>query len=132
MSLSSFCVVTNALRLNFFRIHDPKRDRKHRHAVHRAANHPVGSAYNNTVNPAAASAAAEIKEETSMEKVISIEGMMCQHCVAHVTKALAALPGVETVSVSLENNNATVTGSADDAALTAAVKDAGYEVTGIQ
>ena len=66
-----------------------------------------------------------------MEKVISINGMMCQHCVAHVTKALTGVAGVESVNVSLENNNATVTGSADDAALTAAVVDAGYEVTGI-
>ena len=66
-----------------------------------------------------------------MEKVISIEGMMCQHCVAHVTKALTEVSGVESVNVSLENKNATVTGSADDAALTAAVVDAGYEVTGI-
>lgn len=66
-----------------------------------------------------------------MEKVISIEGMMCQHCVAHVTKALTGVSGVEHVTVSLENKNATVTGSADDAALTAAVVDAGYEVTGI-
>ena len=67
-----------------------------------------------------------------MEKVIAIEGMMCQHCVAHVTKALTNVDGVENVTVSLENNNATVTGTADDAALTAAVADAGYEVTGIQ
>lgn len=66
-----------------------------------------------------------------MEKIISIEGMMCQHCVSHVEKALKGVPGVESVSVSLENNNATVTGSADNDALTAAVTDAGYEVTGI-
>ena len=114
MSLSSFCVVTNALRLNFFKIHDPKRDRRMKSHINTAAFET-----------------AEIKEDTSMEKVISIEGMMCQHCVAHVTKALTAVAGVDSVTVSLENNNATVTGSADDAALTAAVVDAGYEVTGI-
>lgn len=66
-----------------------------------------------------------------MKKVISIEGMMCQHCVAHVNKALTGVPGVESVEVSLENKNATVTGSAEDSALTAAVVDAGYEVKGI-
>ena len=114
MSLSSFCVVTNALRLNFSKIHDPRRDRRIQSHINTAGSAP-----------------AEIKEDT-MEKVISIEGMMCQHCVAHVTKALTNVDGVETVTVSLENNNATVTGTADDAALTAAVADAGYEVTGIQ
>ena len=66
-----------------------------------------------------------------METVISIEGMMCKHCVAHVEKALTAVPGVETVTVSLEQNNAIVTGSADKEALSAAVVEAGYEVTGI-
>ena len=114
MSLSSFCVVTNALRLNFLKIRDPRRDK----AIHSHINSAVPEA-------------AEEKEEASMEKVISINGMMCQHCVAHVTKALTGVAGVESVNVSLENNNATVTGSADDAALTAAVVDAGYEVTGI-
>ena len=115
MSLSSFCVVTNALRLNFLKIHDPRRDRKIKSHINSAAPET-----------------AENKEEASMEKVISINGMMCQHCVAHVEKALTGVAGVESVNVSLENNNATVTGSADDAALTAAVVDAGYEVTEIR
>ena len=67
-----------------------------------------------------------------MKTVIKIEGMMCQHCVAHVNKALTGVPGVETVEVSLEEKQAVVTGSADKGALTAAVQDAGYEVTGIE
>lgn len=65
-----------------------------------------------------------------MEKKIVIEGMMCQHCVAHVTKALTALPGV-TAQVDLDSKTATVTGSADDAALKAAVEEAGYQVVSI-
>jgi Cu2+-exporting ATPase len=110
MSLSSFCVVSNALRLNLVNVYDPKHDRKR-------------TRKQNKQNK---------QEESTMEKVITIEGMMCQHCVAHVTKALTGVPGVETVNVSLENGNATVTGNADSAALTAAVTDAGYEVKGIQ
>jgi Cu2+-exporting ATPase len=110
MSLSSFCVVSNALRLNLVNVYDPKHDRKR-------------TKKQNKQNK---------QEESTMEKVITIEGMMCQHCVAHVTKALTGVPGVETVNVSLENGNATVTGNADPAALTAAVTDAGYEVKGIE
>ena len=63
-----------------------------------------------------------------MSKTMSIEGMMCQHCVAHVTKALTEVPGVTSVNVSLELKNAVVTGSADDKALIDAVEDAGYKV----
>ena len=67
-------------------------------------------------------------------KTINIEGMMCKHCVAHVTKALSAIPGVDTVSVSLENHNAVVTAeeSVTDEMLFKAITDADYEVTGIQ
>ena len=70
------------------------------------------------------------QEQPKLEekKTISIEGMMCQHCVAHVTKALTEVPGVTSVNVSLEHKNAVVTGSADDKALTDAVTDAGYKV----
>lgn len=57
---------------------------------------------------------------------------MCQHCVAHVDKALRAVPGVKDVQVELEQNRAVVTGEADSQALKAAVKEAGYEVTGIE
>ena len=66
-----------------------------------------------------------------MKKKVMIEGMMCQHCVAHVTKALSALPGV-TVQVDLDSKSAVITGDASDDAIRAAVTDAGYEVTGIE
>ena len=65
-----------------------------------------------------------------MEKKVIIEGMMCQHCVAHVTKALNALPGV-TATVDLDSKSAVVTGEVSDEAITAAVADAGYEVVSI-
>lgn len=69
-----------------------------------------------------------------MKKVIRIEGMMCAHCVKHVQDALTAVPGVTGVEVSLEGKNAVVTAGTEvtDAALSAAVKDAGYEVIGIE
>ncbi|MDO4302201.1 MAG: heavy metal translocating P-type ATPase [Clostridia bacterium] len=105
MSLSSFCVVTNALRLNLFKIHSSARDKKIKSKI--------------------------IKEEKKMKK-ISIEGMMCMHCVGHVEKALKAIDGVGEVNVSLDDKCATVTGDADNAVLTKAVTDAGYEVTGIE
>ena len=115
MSLSSFCVVTNALRLNFVDIRSTKHDHKKKHtaASAQASSCSAGSC--------------AMKEETTMSKTISIEGMMCQHCVAHVTKALTEVPGVTSVNVSLEHKNAVVTGSADDKALTDAVTDAGYK-----
>ena len=116
MSLSSFCVVTNALRLNFVDIRSTKHDHKKKHTAAPAQ-----------ANSCSAGSCA-IKEETTMSKTISIEGMMCQHCVAHVTKALTVVPGVTSVNVSLEHKNAVVTGSADDKALTDAVTDAGYKV----
>jgi heavy metal translocating P-type ATPase len=115
MSLSSVCVVTNALRLRFW---SPKI----------AQAQPGETAQTLPINLPAPPE----KGEPAMKTVLNIQGMMCQHCVAHVTKALQGVPGVETVDVSLEQNQAAVTGSADPAALTAAVVDAGYEVTGIQ
>ena len=103
MSLSSFCVVTNALRLRLFK---PRTQ---------------------TETPCAP-CAVKIKEEVKMETVLYVEGMMCKHCQAHVEKALAAVAGVETVTVDLEAKTAAVTGNADVAALKAAVVEAGYEV----
>ena len=67
-----------------------------------------------------------------MKKVMKIEGMMCQHCVAHVTKALQGVQGVESVEVDLKKKTATVLGEADEAALTAAVVEAGYEVKSVK
>ena len=112
MSLSSFCVVTNALRLNLFDLHDARRD-------HKRASH--------------LKEVPEIKEETTMKKTISIEGMMCTHCEAAVKKALEALPEVTEAVVSHTAGTAVVTLSApvDDAALKAAVEAKDYTVTGI-
>ena len=112
MSLSSFCVVTNALRLNLFDLHDARRD-------HKRASH--------------LKEVPEIKEETTMKKTISIEGMMCTHCEATVKKALEALPEVTEAAVSHTAGTAVVTLSApvDDAALKAAVEAKDYTVTGI-
>ena len=117
MSLSSVCVVTNALRLRFFKP-----------SIQEAA----PAAKPEPVNPESGSAVPELKGDTKpMEKKVMIEGMMCQHCVAHVTKALNALPGVTAV-VDLDSKSAVVTGDVSDDAICAAVEEAGYEVTGIQ
>ena len=107
MSMSSVCVVTNALRLRRFRL-----DYK-----------PV-----QTSDPAPAAPAVEIIKEEVPMKTVKIEGMMCQMCVKHVKNALSKLdPNVE---VSLENKCATIADSVDDAAIKAAVTEAGYEVVG--
>ncbi len=120
MSLSSFCVVSNALRLNLFDPHDTRHDRAPRGA-HTAPAAP------------AAPAIQTVKEETTMQKTMTIEGMMCPHCEMTVKKALEALDGVTSAAVSHEAGTAVVTMSApvDDAALTAAVTDKGYEVKAI-
>jgi len=113
MSLSSFCVVTNALRLNLFDPHDASRDR-----------------------PARKQSSREIKienikqEETNMTTTLKIEGMMCPHCEARVKKALEALDGVESAVVSHEAGTAVVTGSADFETMKAAVEAQDYHVIG--
>ncbi len=110
MSMSSVCVVTNALRLRGFKLDYS----------------PV-----QTACPVPAAPAVDIiKEENTMSKTVKIEGMMCQMCVKHVKNALSPLdPAVE---VSLENKCATVKSDVDDAAIKAAVTEAGYEVVGIE
>ena len=122
MSLSSFCVVTNALRLNLMKIHSPAHDRPMRQSLGEV--HIYGL---NDLN------GKDLKEEKAMKKTMKIEGMMCKHCVAHVTKALEAIEGV-TPEVSLEDNAAylTLDREVPDEVLTKAVVDAGYEVTGIE
>jgi Cu2+-exporting ATPase len=108
MSLSSFCVVSNALRLNLIDIHNPSKDKKHK-AKHR-------------------------KEKNNMEKTMKIEGMMCQHCQARVKKALEALPEVAEAIVSHEAGTAIVKLSAplSDEALKNAVEAQDYKVTAIE
>ncbi len=110
MSLSSVCVVSNALRLKLFK---PSLER------------PAAASPETTPTPTTPK-----KEVQIMEKKLIIQGMMCAHCQAHVEKALNAVPGV-TATVDLESKTATVTGECDDAALTAAVEEAGYQVSSI-
>ena len=109
MSLSSFCVVSNALRLNLFKLHDAGKDKKiNRHSKH--------------------------KEETTMVKTMKIEGMMCGHCEAAVKKALEAIDGVVSAEVSHTDGAAVVTLSkpVENAALRKAVEDKDYTVTDIE
>ena len=103
MSLSSFCVVSNALRLNFFDLYSAKRDKK-----------------------------IKIKESKTMEKTLKIEGMMCMHCSGRVQKALEAIDGVASANVSHETGTAVVTlnQNISDDVLKKAVTDAGYQVVG--
>ena len=108
MSLSSFCVVTNALRLNWFNMHDASKDKKRKTKTKQEA-------------------------ETTMEKTMKIEGMMCEHCEARVKKSLEALPEVEAAAVSHENGTAVVTLKSEvaDDVLKKAVEDQDYKVTEI-
>ena len=131
MSLSSFCVVMNALRLNFFDVYDDRKDK--RKVLRELPSFLLQKEAEVGAEEAAQMQADEKLEASVMKKTISIEGMMCGHCVAHVTKALEGMNGVEKAEVSLENKNAVVTLSADvsDKALSATIVDAGYEVVGI-
>jgi Cu2+-exporting ATPase len=126
MSLSSFCVVTNALRLNFVKVYSTKRDKK--------KNHKKNQNQQDVQIVVDTDVMAEKQEENDMEKVIEIKGMMCGHCEAHVKKALEALEGVASAEASHEKGTAVVqlSGSVDDAALKKAVEEEGYEVTGIR
>ena len=112
MSLSSFSVVTNALRLNFFRMHDSKRD------------HKINKKFKTTTE----------KETKTMKKTLKIEGMMCGHCEMHVKKALETLDGVTNAEVSHKTGTAVITTEKEisDDILKQAVADQGYHVTDIQ
>lgn len=112
MSLSSFSVVTNALRLNFFRMYDSKRDHKIKNKIRITTK----------------------KETKTMTKTLKIEGMMCGHCEMHTKKALEALDGVTEALVSHKTGTAVVTleKSISDDVLIQAVADQGYQVTDIQ
>ena len=129
MSLSSFCVVSNALRLNLFDLHSTRHD--HKTASPAAA--PVQSAAEN--NKKSDAEAPEVKtEDNPMKKTLKVEGMMCGHCEARVKKALEALPEVDEAVVSHEAGTAIVTLNAEvaDDVLKKAVEDQDYKVTGIQ
>ena len=125
MSLSSVCVVSNALRLRGWKAAPTDSHVSLDKSAHLTDNDTVHTDHTNT----AASAAQQ--EEPTMQKTLTIEGMMCAHCAAHVEKALNALPGVTAV-VDLAAKTAVVTGGAGDEALKKAVADAGYQVTDIR
>ncbi len=125
MSLSSVCVVSNALRLRGWKAAPTDSHVSLDKSAHLTDNDTVHTDHTNT----AASAAQQ--EEPTMQKTLTIEGMMCAHCAAHVEKALNALPGVTAV-VDLAAKTAVVTGDAGDEALKKAVADAGYQVTDIR
>ena len=119
MSLSSFCVVTNALRLNLFKIHDTKKEKK----IGQATSIKIKNDYN-----------IKEKEQKTMIKVtVNVEGMMCPHCEAHVNEAVKKAFGVEDVVSSHENKTTvfTVPEKVDEEKVRQTIKDAGYEVTGI-
>ena len=119
MSLSSFCVVTNALRLNLFKIHDTKKDKK----IGQATSIKIKNDYN-----------IKEKEQKTMIKVtVNVEGMMCPHCEAHVNEAVKKVFGVEDVVSSHENKTTIFTApeKVDEEKVRQTIKDAGYEVTGI-
>lgn len=126
MSLSSFCVVTNALRLNWFKMHDASRDKKR---SYKKQNDHV------SVNMETVSDKKEfqIKEDVFMTKTMKIEGMMCGHCEARVKKALEALEQVDSAEVSHETGTAVVTlrEEVSDDVLKKAVEDQDYKVTNI-
>ena len=115
MSLSSFTVCMNALRLNLFRLRDPSHDRPH-----------------NTLRKEIPNEIFEEKETSTMERTLKIEGMMCKHCEARVKKTLEALEGVESAVVSHETGTAVVTGDADFETMKAAVEAQDYKVLGIE
>ena len=129
MSLSSFCVVSNALRLNLFDLHSTRHD----HKTTSPAAAPVQSAAEN--NKKSDAEAPEVKmEDNTMKKTLKVEGMMCGHCEARVKKALEALPEVDEAVVSHEAGTAIVTLNAEvaDDVLKNAVEAQDYKVTGIQ
>ena len=127
MSLSSFCVVSNALRLNLFDLHSTRHDHKTKNAVTLPAALTQPAAEEHTT-------ASDVKEDPTMKKTLNVEGMMCGHCEARVKKALEALPEVAEAVVSHEAGTAVVTLNADvaDDMLKKAVEDQDYKVTGIQ
>lgn len=122
MSLSSFCVVTNALRLNLFAVRSTRRDKEHKRV-------PMPE-FIDGFTGIEQTAMPNKKEEKQMVKVLDIEGMMCAHCQAHVKEALEGLEGVTQVEVSLEDKQASVTMAQEisDESLTEAVTKAGYKV----
>ena len=136
MSLSSFCVVTNALRLNLVKIHNSGRDRNRRKHIDAAAGDKNAILNENeaTNENGITEKNKKESEENKMTKTMKIEGMMCGHCEARVKKALEALDQVEQAEVSHEKGSAVVTlkETVTDEVLKKAVEDQDYKVTDIQ
>ena len=134
MSLSSFCVCMNALRLNLVKLYDKSRDRKGKPADFSALDKEAIEEAENKVNDEDHKDLLDDKEENMMEKTILVEGMMCMHCEATVKKALEAIDGVESAVASHEAGTAVVQLSKDvaDEVLTKAIEDKDYAVKGIK
>ena len=138
--MSSFCVVTNALRLNLFDIYKKRKAKKRPVELPDEAFAPDkafatdGKAAKASSSSTAGAAHNDITEEQKMTKTIAIDGMMCDNCRKHVEKALSAIDGVTKVDVSLEDKNAVVTLSkdVDEKTLSDAVSEAGYTPLGVR
>ncbi|MCR5098182.1 MAG: heavy metal translocating P-type ATPase [Lachnospiraceae bacterium] len=122
MGLSSFCVVSNALRLNWLKVHDGSKDKAVRHPIEHTIIESSDAQIDN-----------ESKKKEDNEMKIKVNGMMCAHCEAHVKKALEGIDGIESAEASHEDNLVTITNSkdVDEALIKAAVTEAGYEYEGI-
>ena len=135
MSLSSFCVVTNALRLNLFKVHDASKDRKIKHQVTELHTVTEAGCNKNEIHDHTDQENKNIKKENKeMVKVtVNVKGMMCGHCEAHVNKAVKEAFGVEEVVSSHEKGTTVFTAPAkvDEEKLRQVITEAGYEVTGI-
>ena len=127
MGLSSFCVVSNALRLNWIKAHDGSKDKVIKNPIDHKIIRSIDENTDNDTN------LNNQKEKENQEMKIKVNGMMCAHCEAHVKKALEAIDGIESAVASHEENLVTITNSkdVDEALIKAAVTDAGYEYDGI-
>ena len=127
MGLSSFCVVSNALRLNWIKAHDGSKDKVIKNPIDHKIIRSIDEHTDNDTN------LNNQKEKENQEMKIKVNGMMCAHCEAHVKKALEVIDGIESAVASHEENLVTITNSkdVDEALIKAAVTDAGYEYDGI-
>ena len=127
MGLSSFCVVSNALRLNWLKAHDGTKDKTIRNPI----DHKI--ILSEDAVPVNDTKSYDKKEKENKEMKIKVNGMMCAHCEAHVKKALEAIDGIESAAAFHEENLVTITNSkdVDEALIKEAVTEAGYEYAGI-
>ena len=133
MGLSSFCVVSNALRLNWIKPYDGSKDKVIKNAVTGNLINKVADQKSSDITPENTTNNTEnTRKETNTMK-IKVNGMMCAHCEAHVKKALEAIDGIQEAVASHEENLVTITNSKDidEAAIKAAVEEAGYEYAGV-